>query len=210
MDKYIEKWKEDKKFRAKIKLLLYGIFLVIVIIYVTSLKTEPIPVDEVDDLNSEIKEENKVITIPEKYNYLIKIEIDDKNYTYSGEKNLEQENIVKTSDDISSNYMFKNNEYYVKDGELYIKTTKEEVYDVVNYNYINLETINSYLSKAENNNSNQYLVYLKDIILGQDTNEYFTISVDENKISIDYTPLMKQFNPDIKKYKVNIQINEIE
>ena len=53
-------------------------------------------------------------------------------------------------------------------------------------------------------------LYLKDIILGQDTNEYFTISVDENKISIDYTPLMKQFNPDIKKYKVNIQINEIE
>lgn len=210
MDKYIEKWKEDKKFRAKIKLLLYGIFLVIVIIYVTSLKTEPIPVDEVDDLNSEITEKNKVITIPEKYNYLIKIEIDDKNYTYSGEKNLEQENIVKTSDDISSNYIFKNNEYYVKDGELYIKTTKEEVYDVVNYNYINLETINNYLSKAENNNSNQYLVYLKDIILGQDTNEYFTISVDENKISIDYTPLMKQFNPDIKKYKVNIQINEIE
>ena len=210
MDKYIEKWKEDKKFRAKIKLLLYGIFLVIVIIYVTSLKTEPIPVDEVDDLNSEIKEENKVITIPEKYNYLIKIEIDDKNYTYSGEKNLEQENIVKTSGDISNNYIFKNNEYYVKDGELYIKTTKEEVYDVVNYNYINLETINNYLSKAENNNSNQYLVYLKDIILGQDTNEYFTISVDENKISIDYTPLMKQFNPDIKKYKVNIQINEIE
>lgn len=210
MDKYIEKWKEDKKFRAKIKLLLYGIFLVIVIIYVTSLKTEPIPVDEVDDLNSEIKEEVQVITIPEKYNYLIKIEIDDKNYTYSGEKNLEQENIVKTSDDISSNYIFKNNEYYVKDGELYIKTTKEAVYDAVNYNYINLETINNYLSKAVNNNSNQYLVYLKDIILGQDTNEYFTISVDENKISIDYTPLMKQFNPDIKKYKVNIQINEIE
>ena len=52
MDKYIEKWKEDKKFRAKIKLLLYGIFLVIVIIYITSLKTEPIPVKEVDDLNS--------------------------------------------------------------------------------------------------------------------------------------------------------------
>ena len=210
MDKYIEKWKEDKKFRAKIKLLLYGIFLVIVIIYVTSLKNEPIPIDDVNDLNNEIREENKVITIPEKYNYLIKIEIDDKNYTYSGEKNLEQENIVKTSDDIRSNYIFKNNEYYVKDGELYIKTTKEEVYDAVNYNYINLETINSYLSKAENNNSNQYLVYLKDIILGQDTNEYFTISVDENKISIDYTPLMKQFNPDIKKYKVNIQINEIE
>ena len=210
MDKYIEKWKEDKKFRAKIKLLLYGIFLVIVIIYVTSLKNEPIPIDDVNDLNNEIREENKVITIPEKYNYLIKIEIDDKNYTYSGEKNLEQENIVKTSDDIRSNYIFKNNEYYVKDGELYIKTTKEEVYDAVNYNYINLETINNYLSKAVNNNSNQYLVYLKDIILGQDTNEYFTISVDENKISIDYTPLMKQFNPDIKKYKVNIQINEIE
>ena len=77
-------------------------------------------------------------------------------------------------------------------------------------NYINLESINSYLEKAKSSNNNQYLVYLKDIILGNDSEEYFTILINDDKINIDYTPLIKQFNHDIKKYKVNIQINEIE
>ena len=92
---------------------------------------------------------------------------------------------------------------------MYVKTTKDEVYDIVNYNYINLESINTYLNKATNNND-QYLVYLKDIILGNNSEEYFVILVNNNKINIDYTPLMQEFNENIFKYTVDIEILEKE
>ncbi len=208
MDNFMEKWKTDKKFRAKIKLLLYGLFLVSVIIYVTTLDNKQLPVEnETIDI---IEEKKDTITIPTKYKYITEVEIDNDKYTYSGEKNDEQLTISKTNNDKTTDYIFKDNEYYVKEGELYIKTTKDEVYDIVNYNYISLEAINNYLEKSKTNNNNQYLVYLKDIILGNDSEEYFTISINDNKISIDYTPLIKQFNQNVKKYKVNIQIDEIE
>ena len=95
------------------------------------------------------------------------------------------------------------------DNDIYVKTTKDEVYDIVNYNYLNLETINEYLSKATANN-NQYLVYLKDIILGNDSEDYFVILINDKTIDIDYTPLMKQFNSKINNYKVTIKIEVIE
>lgn len=208
MDKFLEKWKEDKKFRAKMKLLLYGVFLLIIIIYANSLNSKTISSDN-DIFNTEGDTEAK-ITIPEKYTYDIKIEIDDENYKYSGEKNTEELTIVKEHDNITKNYIYKDGEYYIKDNDLYVKTTKEEVYDQINSNYINFDTINNYLTKATTSNDNQYLVYLKDVILGNDTEDYFTILINDDKISIDYTPLMKQFNSDIKKYKVSIQIDEIE
>ena len=134
MDNFMEKWKTDKKFRAKIKLLLYGVFLVIVIIYATSLDNKQLPVEnETIDI---IEEKKDTITIPTKYKYITEVEIDNDKYTYSGEKNDEQLTISKTNNDKTTDYIFKDNEYYVKEGELYIKTTKDEVYDIVNYNYI--------------------------------------------------------------------------
>ena len=208
MDNFMEKWKTDKKFRAKIKLLLYGLFLVSVIIYVTTLDNKQLPIE--DEITDIVEGKKDTITIPTKYKYITEVEIDNDKYTYSGEKNDEQLTISKTNNDKTTDYIFKDNEYYIKDNDLYVKTTKDEVYDVVNYNYINLESINSYLEKAKSSNNNQYLVYLKDIILGNDSEEYFTILINDDKINIDYTPLIKQFNHDIKKYKVNIQINEIE
>ena len=91
----------------------------------------------------------------------------------------------------------------------YIITTKDEVYDIINYNYINLSTINEYLKKATKND-NQYLVYLKDIILGNDSDDYIVIDINENNIFIDYTVLMKEFNNNLNKYQVIIEIKEKE
>ena len=107
-----------------------------------------------------------------------------------------------------NNYIYKNGNYYIEDTKQannYIVTTQEEVYDVVNYNYINMDTINEYLKKATKNN-NQYLVYLKNVILGNDSENYFVIDIKDTNIYIDYTALMKEFNSNIKKYKVSIEI----
>lgn len=212
MDKFIEKWRSDKKCRAKMKLLLYGIFIFCVSIYAISLNKN-VQLNDNDNhhlLDNEVHNRNEsIITIPKKYNYIINITIDDNNYKYYGTVFPNKTTITKELNNISINYVYENNEYYIEDNNLYIKTTKDEIYDIIKYNYINLETIDEYLSKATKSN-NQYLVYLKDIILGNDSDEYLVILINDNTINIDYTPLMKQFNNDIKSYQVSIQIEEIE
>ena len=124
----------------------------------------------------------------------------------------DKEYIEKKVDDKKTNYVYQNNNYYIEDTmkiDNYIITTKDEVYDIINYNYINLSTINEYLKKATKND-NQYLVYLKDIILGNDSDDYIVIDINENNIFIDYTVLMKEFNNNLNKYQVIIEIKEKE
>lgn len=220
MRKFIEnfelKWQNDKKFQAKMKLLGFALFLVAVSIYASSInsKTEynnQIPENnEVTQNNNETS--NYALKIPEEYDYTITIEMDNKKYEYIGKKMIDRELIQKKVDNVITNYMYQNNTYYIEDNvqtDNYIITTRDEVYDVINYNYINLNTINEYLTKATKND-NQYLVYLKDIVLGNNSDNYFVIDINENIINVDYTVLMKEFNKDISKYIVTIEIKEKE
>lgn len=214
MNDFVKKWKEDKRYRTKIKLIAYTAFVVIVSIYAFTLdgNTNSNFIKDLKEKNTAKQENKNTIKIPKEYKYTININIDDKKYTYSGEKDSERELIKKTIEDKTTNYMYKNGKYYIEDTsqpDNYIITTKEEVYDVINYNYINLSTINEYLSSAEKD-SDQYLVYLKNVILGNDSEDYFVININDKNIFIDYTILMKEFNKDINKYQVIIEINEKE
>lgn len=220
MRKFIEnfelKWQNDKKFQAKMKLLGFILFLVAVSIYASFINSKT-------EYNNQIPENNEVtqnitetsnyaLKIPEEYDYTITIEIDNKKYEYIGKKMIDRELIQKKVDNVITNYMYQNNTYYIEDNvqtDNYIITTRDEVYDVINYNYINLNTINEYLTKATKND-NQYLVYLKDIVLGNNSDNYFVIDINENIINVDYTVLMKEFNKDISKYIVTIEIKEKE
>lgn len=206
MENFMQKWQEDNRFRAKIKLLLYGLFIILVTMYAISLK------ESKKDNNPETVfpvESNYQISIPDNYSYFINITIDGKEYIYSGEKHSTEKTINKTIDNVTTNYLLRDNDYYMQDNNLYVKITKEEVYDIINYNYIDLNNINNYLKQAIKDD-NQYKVYLQDVILDTETKEYFVISINDGTINIDYTPLMKRNNPDIESYNVSIQINEIE
>ncbi len=206
MENFMQKWQEDNRFRAKIKLLLYGLFIILVTMYAISLK------ESKKDNNPETVfpvESNYQISIPDNYSYFINITIDGKEYIYSGEKHSTEKTINKTIDNVTTNYLLRDNDYYMQDNNLYVKITKEEVYDIINYNYIDLNNINNYLNQAIKDD-NQYKVYLQDVILDTETKEYFVISINDGTINIDYTPLMKRNNPDIESYNVSIQINEIE
>lgn len=213
MKDFLEKWKSDKRYRAKIKLLAYTIFIIIIFIYALTLDISPRNYEDISDINNNsIKETADIIKIPEQYEYIIKIKIDDKEYKYSGIQTTEKRTIKKEIDDKVTNYIYQNNQYYLEDSiniNNYVTTTKEEVYDIVNYNYINLTTINEYLKKATKDN-NQYLVYLKDIILGNESDRYFVIDINDKNIFVDYTVLMKEFNNNIKTYTVNYEIKEKE
>lgn len=215
MKDFLEKWNKDRRYRTKIKLILYTAFIIFISIYAFTLDTANPNINlkekQKDQELNKNKEEN-IIKIPEEYEYTIKINIDEKSYEYTGKKLNDKEYIEKKADDKITNYIYQNNNYYIEDTmktDNYIITTKDEVYDIINYNYINLNTINEYLKKSSKND-NQYIVYLKDIILGNESNDYIVIDINENNIFIDYTVLMKEFNNNLKKYQVIIEITEKE
>ena len=213
MDKFLERWKEDKKFRAIIKLIIYFIFISFIAIYTISIDKRSYNrtkyLEDVESSTNKKEETNEeIFKLGKEYEYKITIEIDDKTYEYSGTQSETEKTINKKVDNKMTKYIYKDNTYYIQDeNNNYIITNKDEVYDIINYNYINFDTINEYLRKAEKNN-NQYLVYLKDIVLGNNSENYFVIDINEKNMYIDYTALMKEFNSSIKKYKVSIEIKE--
>ncbi len=210
MKDFLEKYRTDSKYKALVQLIGFGVFILFVVIY-ASIVGRATPATPIENLISGDKTETKIdyINIPEKYEYVAKIEIDDNIYEYSGRKDNSEKTIVKNVSGTITNYVYKDNEYYVLEDGMYIKTNKDDVYDVISYNYLNLDTINSYLNKAVKSN-NQYSVYIKDVILGSESEDYFVITITDGRINIDYRPLMKLFNNNISKYNVNIEINEIE
>ena len=206
MKEFLEKWKSDNKFKAKIKLGLYTLFVVVVSIFALSLRPEESLNDTPtsDDIKENIQN-NPTIEIPNKYNYNIDITVNDKKYQYNGIKETKKETISKIIDNVTTNYLYQDNNYYKEENNEYILTTKESVYDIINYDYINLEIINQYLSKSKKENE-IYKTYLKDIILGNNSEEYITITIDNNNITIDYTSLIKYFDEKTEKYLIEIEI----
>ena len=203
MDEFLEKWRSDKKYQAKVKLAIYLGFIIIVTIFAYSQRNsikEPSNSEEETTIA-----DGSIVDIPNEYSYIIDVYINDKTYTFTGSKNENAETIVKTTDEAVENFILRNNEYYKEINGSYYNTTKNAVYNPIDYDYINLENINLYLAKARPN-SQGYIVYLKDIILNNSSDEYFVITVDASRINIDYTPLMKQMDSTIYKYVVNIQI----
>ena len=210
MNDFYTKWKNDNKYRTKIKLIAYVIFVVVVSIYAISLnKNSNEKINNTTNIKNDVIKNNNsnTINILEKYSYKININIDNNIYSYNGRIDQNEEYITKETNNEITNYRYFNNEYYVLIDNNYELTTKEEVYDIVNYNYINLNNINKYLSKAEKE-GNRYRVYVKDIILDSLSDDYFVITINNNSINIDYTNLYKQYNSQIEKYIVDIQIEE--
>lgn len=221
MKDIIEKYKKDNRYRTKVKLILYTLFIIIVSIYALTINNNSFDRTSLENAISSINKTNTnsdedltsskktIINIPTEYDYNIKVIIDNEEITYTGTKTPQKETIIKKINDIEETYIFEENKYYQENSGTYIITTKEKIYDIVDYTYINLDNINIYLTTATKEN-NQYLVYLKDIIKGDTSDTYFVITLNDNKINIDYTPLMKKFNLKLTKYYVNIEIIEKE
>lgn len=224
MQDFIEKWNNDPRYKTKIKLTLYTLFVVFVAIFAVSgnnniqnnkdndLITDENNLNSTDNQNpnnNNNQNDKYQIELPSEYNYQIDININETNHKYIGKKTELRENIIKESNGTSKKYIYENDSYYIeKETDSYILTNREEVYDIIDYNYLNVKTMNEYLSKS-NKVNNQFIVYLKDIILGNDSEEYITITItDNNNIIIDYTKLVNYFDKNIDKYIVNIKIEE--
>ena len=197
-----EKW-QDKRYQAKIKLSGYSIFVVIAIIMILvegATNNKNTIIDNGLEDNKTIKDntdtkDNKMFTI--NYPYIIELNynIDNtkNNITYNYSNNNNELLITKTNNDIVTNYKYISNKYYVENNDKYILTNINKVYDIIDYEYLDIDNINNYLNNATLEND-IYKVYLKDIILNNTSNKYITIKLLDNSVEIDYTYLLNILN----------------
>ena len=82
---------------------------------------------------------------------------------------------------------------YKNNNDKYILTNINKVYDIIDYEYLDIDNINNYLNNATLEND-IYKVYLKDIILNNTSNKYITIKLLDNSVEIDYTYLLNILN----------------
>lgn len=208
MKEFIEKWQTDPRFKNKAKLGLYVLFVIFVAIFAFA-NNSNVSLNgyenEYNENNDEISNEDAFIKVPEEYNYKINVEVNGNIYKFEGSKTKQREIIKKIDDEIINNYIYENNNYYQEVDGVYIITTKEKVYKPIKSSYIEIDTINQYLSKSKKEND-KYIIYLKDIILGNINEEYIEVTIDNKIINIDYTRLMEYFNNDTEKYLVSIEI----
>lgn len=212
MNDFLEKWKTDHKFKTKIKLLAYTLFVMIVTIYAISLNRQnnELPLQEPDSniIDDQTKSnKNTLINIPDEYNYEVEVTIDAEKYNFSGSKKTSETTIKKENNNEIKEYLLRNDKYYEVIDDNFIITTKKEVYNPINYSYLNLENINKYLENSTKEN-NQYKVYLKDIVLGNDSQDYITIDIIDNEYKIDYTNLINSFDNNYNSYIVDIKLKE--
>ena len=197
-----EKW-QDKRYQAKIKLSGYSIFVVIAIIMILvegATNNKNTIIDNGLEDNKTIKDntdtkDNKLFTI--NYPYIIELNynIDNtkNNITYNYSNNNNELLITKTNNDIVTNYKYISNKYYVENNDKYILTNINKVYDIIDYEYLDIDNINNYLNNATLEND-IYKVYLKDIILNNTSDKYITIKLLDNNVEIDYTYLLNTLN----------------
>ena len=198
-----ERWKDE---RAKIELMLYGIFFLVIIIFarISSSMSTNIPKD--NDINNTFIDE-----VTDNYQYDIDITIDNNKYKYSGKKlgnNMSITRIVGTKEE----YFYQmNDKYYILDTKgNYILTTAEDIYPYIEYRYLNINNIKQFI-KLGTKNDTVYSVKVSDIVLNNNSADTITLTVNEEdkNIQIDYTNLFKIDNSNINKAEVNIKYSNI-
>lgn len=198
-----EKW-NDKRERAKIELILYAIFFIGVIIFVRV-------GNNISNNNINISDNLFISQINDNYSYDIKININDNNYEYIG-KVLGYNSTIEKKDSNTDEYFYKKNDKYYKldQDNGYILSNKNDIYDVINYDYMDINNIKEYI-KTSNNDNGIYKVKISDIILNSSSSDYITIKIDNinNTIEIDYTNLLKINDNNITKAIVTITYSDI-
>lgn len=219
----MKEYLKDPKNSAKFQLLIYGILVVIVIIFIRV--NNMLSKDEINnnkenvantssDLLDDSKDNLVLSNIKDNYEYEINMEIKtiDKvnNITYSGIKYNNEELISKIKDN-TEEYFYVSNEIYSKiiNGH-YEKVNKEYVYDDINPYYLEIDNIYNYIEKAIEDDNN-YLIRVDKIINDSDSNEYIVIEdcSEDSKVvlNINYTNLLKDDN--IISFNVKYTITNI-
>lgn len=198
-----EKW-NDKRERAKIELILYAIFFIGVIIFVRV-------GNNISNNNINTSDNLFISQINDNYSYDTKVNINDNNYEYIS-KVLGYNSTIEKKDSNTDEYFYKKNDKYYKldQDNGYILSNKNDIYDIINYDYMDINNIKEYI-KTSNNDNGIYKVKISDIILNSSSSDYITIKLDNinNTIEIDYTNLLRINDNNITKAIVTITYSNI-
>lgn len=208
-----DKWGDPKE-KAKIQLILFLIFIVFAVIF-TRLTTNYSDDNYVNQIGNIINNpEVEIDSITDNYNYNITIDMEtneeNKTISYGGIRYNNKMIISKKIEDNITNYYMENNDYYVYSDEGYILSNIDEVYNIINYNYLNISNIKEYINKGVKD-GNTYLIKVSNINLDSTSKEYVTIEINNNEDNIelimDYTNLLK--DNDITSCKIKYVFTDI-
>ncbi len=195
---------KDKRERAKLELLFYGIFFLAIIVF-TRILSGYNDVPKVTATKSFINE------ITDNYEYNIDINIDNNKYKYYGKRLGNNMSINKVIDNKYDYFYKMGNKYYILDTNgNYILTSVEDIYNYIDYRYLDISNIKEYIKLSTKDNNN-YNIKVSDIILNSNNTNNITISIDEsnNTITLDYTELFKIDNNNLNKEIVTIKYTNI-
>ena len=196
---------KDKRERAKLELLFYGIFFLAIIVF-TRILSGYNDVPKVTATKSFINE------ITDNYEYNIDINIDNNKYKYYGKRLGNNMSINKVIDNKYDYFYKMGNKYYILDTNgNYILTSVEDIYNYIDYRYLDISNIKEYIKLGTKDNNN-YNIKVSDLILNNNNNtNTITISIDElnNTITLDYTELFKIDNNNLNKEIVTIKYTNI-
>lgn len=196
---------KDKRERAKLELLFYGIFFLAIIVF-TRILSGYNDVPKVNNTKSFINE------ITDNYEYNIDINIDNNKYKYYGKRLGNNMSINKVIDNKYDYFYKMGNKYYILDTNgNYILTSVEDIYNYIDYRYLDISNIKEYIKLGTKDNNN-YNIKVSDLILNNNNNNNnITISIDElnNTITLDYTELFKIDNNNLNKEIVTIKYTNI-
>ena len=130
---------KDKRERAKLELLFYGIFFLAIIVF-TRILSGYNDVPKVNDTKSFINE------ITDNYEYNIDINIDNNKYKYYGKRLGNNMSINKVIDNKYDYFYKMGNKYYILDTNgNYILTSVEDIYNYIDYRYLDISNIKEYI-----------------------------------------------------------------
>ena len=221
-ENFFKKMKEDKKYNAKVQLIGYGVFILIIVVFLNV--GSMVGGNSTGVLENDIIEEVNIIDeIDNNYEYNINISLSKgeelvSNYRYYGKRYNDNKEINKEVGEVVSSYYKVNDYYYVMNGEELSFVEKNIIYDLVDSKYIELDNVMEMVDKASldhvvddslGNNESVYNLYVKDMVISVKNDDIISFNVKEvdNKllIDVDYTNLIKVFDESVTSFKVSYE-----
>lgn len=228
---FIYRFKNDSKYNAKVQLMGFVIFVVIIVIYLNISR-----IGDNYDYNNVInkidnKSNDEVVSIFDKindnytYNISISAKSKDKDVTiiYSGKRYEDNTIINRNSSGVNDVFYKISDEYYINGDNNYKYIDEDIVYEFVANKYIELDGVMNLINKASldhlSNESNGEINYLyklaiKDVVLSYSGSDIIDIKVnvfgDVLTIDIDYTNLFKEVYDDIDEYLIKYVFTDID
>ena len=235
LKEFLDKYKNDKKYNAKVQLIGYGILIAIIIIYAnihsaqlaTYKRETPSRANKLNEIRNKL--ENKILLekIDKNYQYDIKIhnktKEEEKEIHYYGKRYQNNTEITRELDGTTTNYYKVDARYYTKVNDNFEIAKQEDIYNIVEKEYIELEDIKEYINlasldhKTEYSNGKKENVYhlpVKKVIKSyQGTDEIEINMIEENNnltIKIDYTNLIKEITKETEECTVEYTYSNID